>query len=292
MVFIMNSKSVKYIIANIHGKSNYHTHTFYCDGKDSPEDMVLSAIDLGFSNLGFSGHQFSVQDADYAMSPENEVKYRADVRALQEKYGDKINVFLGIERDSCCEATEGFQYVIGSTHHIENDNTWLNIDESPHVMEDAVKEHFDGDYMAYAEAYYDFESQVLIRTRGQIVGHFDLVAVFNEGNKYFDERDSAYRKWAIRSAERLVECYVKDKDLRVLPDGFPEELGEVIYKTGMPIFEINTGAMAKGRRSVPYPAPFIIEHLAEMGVPFVINSDCHDRNYLNFGFSGIIDIFK
>ena len=26
-------------------KANYHTHTIYCDGENTPEDMILSAIE-------------------------------------------------------------------------------------------------------------------------------------------------------------------------------------------------------------------------------------------------------
>ena len=37
-------------------RANYHTHTTFCDGSDSAEDVVLAAIDKGFSHLGFSGH--------------------------------------------------------------------------------------------------------------------------------------------------------------------------------------------------------------------------------------------
>ncbi|MBO5371040.1 MAG: PHP domain-containing protein, partial [Clostridia bacterium] len=33
-----------------------HTHTTYCDGKDSPEDMVKTAIEKGLRVIGFSGH--------------------------------------------------------------------------------------------------------------------------------------------------------------------------------------------------------------------------------------------
>ena len=40
-------------------KVNLHTHTLFCDGRDTPEDMVLSAIEKGFSVLGFSGHSSS-----------------------------------------------------------------------------------------------------------------------------------------------------------------------------------------------------------------------------------------
>ena len=36
--------------------TNYHTHTIWCDGADSPEKVVLSAIEKGFSEIGFSSH--------------------------------------------------------------------------------------------------------------------------------------------------------------------------------------------------------------------------------------------
>ena len=37
-------------------RSNYHTHTLFCDGSDSPEELVLEAIRLGCPEIGFSGH--------------------------------------------------------------------------------------------------------------------------------------------------------------------------------------------------------------------------------------------
>lgn len=39
---------------------NLHTHTIYCDGKDTPEEMILAACEKGFTSLGFSGHSFSI----------------------------------------------------------------------------------------------------------------------------------------------------------------------------------------------------------------------------------------
>ena len=36
--------------------ANYHTHTTFCDGQNTAEEVVLSAIDKGFSSIGFSGH--------------------------------------------------------------------------------------------------------------------------------------------------------------------------------------------------------------------------------------------
>ena len=35
---------------------NMHTHTVFCDGKNTVDEMVESAIKLGMKTLGFSGH--------------------------------------------------------------------------------------------------------------------------------------------------------------------------------------------------------------------------------------------
>ncbi len=37
---------------------NLHTHTSYCDRKDSPETIVKYGIEKGFDSLGFSGHSY------------------------------------------------------------------------------------------------------------------------------------------------------------------------------------------------------------------------------------------
>ena len=36
--------------------SNFHTHTTFCDGKSTVEEVVRSAIEKGFDAIGFSGH--------------------------------------------------------------------------------------------------------------------------------------------------------------------------------------------------------------------------------------------
>lgn len=274
----------RYRIGNLDGRSNFHTHTFYCDGKDEPRLMVERALELGFGSIGFSGHQYSEPDANYAMSKEDEKKYIKDIRALAKEFKGRINVYLGIERDYACEAYEGFQYVIGSCHHVLKDGVWLCVDESPEVMEKGVRELFGGDYMEYVKLYYEMEAKVLEKTHGQIVGHFDLVTKFNSGNKYFDENSEEYKRLAIESCDRIIDSFMESENYKSLPAGFPPELGFLIENTGMPIFEINTGATVKGLRDIPYPAPFIIEHLADRGAPMIISSDCHDRRYLDFGF--------
>ena len=70
--------------------SNYHTHTNFCDGKNTPEELVLEAIRLGCPKLGFSGHSYTFFDESYCMSQVGTLEYIRQVRALQEKYADRI----------------------------------------------------------------------------------------------------------------------------------------------------------------------------------------------------------
>lgn len=82
--------------------ANYHTHTFRCghaDGQD--EEYVLQALGMGLQQLGFS---------DHIMYPGfNEPRIRGDyslnqgyinsIRNLQNKYKDRIKIYLGYEAE-------------------------------------------------------------------------------------------------------------------------------------------------------------------------------------------------
>ena len=42
--------------------------------------------------------------------------------------------------------------------------------------------------------------------------------------------------------------------------------------------------MARGLRSGPYPAPFLVEALQKRGKKLLLSSDCHKKEALLFGF--------
>ena len=42
--------------------------------------------------------------------------------------------------------------------------------------------------------------------------------------------------------------------------------------------------MAKGWKTAPYPAPWILKHIAAKGGSVIINSDCHNADFLDFAF--------
>lgn len=67
-------------------KINLHSHTTYCDGKNTPEEMVLAAMDRGFDVFGFSGHSYTAFDESYCMSRSTTDAYEQEVRRLASSY--------------------------------------------------------------------------------------------------------------------------------------------------------------------------------------------------------------
>ena len=70
--------------------ANYHTHSTFCDGKSTPEEMVLAAMERGFSALGFSGHGYTPFDLHSCMSDTR--GYISEIKRLKEKYKNKIQI--------------------------------------------------------------------------------------------------------------------------------------------------------------------------------------------------------
>ena len=219
---------------------SYHTHTFYCDGEDSPEALLQEALRLGCPEIGFSGHSYTPFDPEFCMSLENTKRYRRDILALKERYAASIRVYLGIEQDfyaPCPE--ESYEYIIGSVHYLKVGGKYWIVDKGEDSFCTAVKECFDGDYYALAEEYYKTLGEVYEKTGCDIVGHFDLVCKFNEGNRLFDPSHPRYMAAVTRALTKLQKAPV--------------------------LFEINTGAMARGYRTSPYPAPPILSLIREIG---------------------------
>ena len=44
-----------------------HVHTTFCDGKNSPEEMVLSAINKGLKAVGVVTHSHTAFDQSYCI---------------------------------------------------------------------------------------------------------------------------------------------------------------------------------------------------------------------------------
>lgn len=252
-------------------KSNCHTHTLYCDGKNRAEEMVLAAINLGFKSLGFSGHSPMKIPNDWVMRTEKLENYYDEIASLQEKYKDKIEILLGMELDSLYDVPDKsrLDYTIGSVHEIViSDNEFYDIDNTAEILDACCRKKFSGDYVKLSKHYYKQVSDFVISEKPDVVGHFDLIEKFNENKALFDYDDPNYRSVALNAIDKILEhC----------PDI---------------IFEVNTGAMFRCGNSEPYPRFFILKHLADRNAKITITSDAHSTDSLDFAFDKAEEVCK
>ena len=110
-------------------KCDLHTHTCFCDGKDTPEDMVLSAIEKGLETIGIATHSYTENGSSYCIKKERVKEFQLQVNALKIKYADKIRVLCGVEQEyfSNC-SLDGYDYSIGSAHYFYVNGKYYHID--------------------------------------------------------------------------------------------------------------------------------------------------------------------
>ena len=271
-------------------KANFHTHTLYCDGKNTPEEMILEAISVGFDVLGFSGHSYTSFDEGYCMSREQTEIYCTEIRRLAEKYKDQIQILCGIEQDRYADdSASDFDYAIGSVHAFfkpceslpekypggiiaADGGCYIYVDWTSEALEWAVRNLYNGDSLALAEDYYETLASFSGDPDVQIIGHLDLLTKFEEmlpaegKQPLFDTEHPRYVKAARQAIEALASA------------------GK--------IFEINTGAMAKSYRSMPYPSLPLLRIIRESGGRIMINSDCHEAGKLDWAFKQAAEIAR
>ncbi len=245
-------------LVNFCGRQDLHTHTTFCDGKNTPEEMVRAAIDRGLRRIGFSGHAPMCFDTDWCMTPEGVAQYRAEIEALRHEYGSQIDILCGMEQDLyAAPLTYSWDYIIGSVHYIKVGEQYAAVDESADVLASACREWFDGDYIAMAEHYFR-SVEALADLKPTVIGHIDLIAKFNRNGTLFDENDERYLAAAYRAVDAL------------LPTGA--------------VFEINTGAIARGYRQEPYPAKPILDYIKNRGGRLMLTGDAHSMGMLCYAF--------
>lgn len=238
---------------------NLHTHTTYGDGKDTAEQIIQSAIRKGFGGIGFSGHSYMFYSEDHSMSLSGTEEYKKEVGFLKQKYKGIIDVFLGLEVDVYSEVDlSGYDYLIGSLHYLKIGNKYIGFDRSAEAVSQVIDNHFGGNGIAFAKEYYTQLARIPEYGNFDIIGHFDIITKNIEKVKFFDIESKEYLQYAFSAIDALC--------------------GKI------PFFEVNTGAMARGYRTTPYPYKNLIKEFKNKGFGAVIASDCHNAEYLDYAF--------
>ena len=162
--------------------NNYHMHTTFCDGSNTPEERVEAALRAGCSEIGFSGHSWLDFDPDWTMSPEAADRYRSCVRELAARYEDRLRILCGVEQDYCSSPEELglYDYVIGGVHCVFKDGHYISVDADARGLRAGIEEYYDGDASAFAEDYFEMVGDLYEKTRCQVIAHFDLLTKFQE----------------------------------------------------------------------------------------------------------------
>lgn len=249
-------------------KTNYHTHTVWCDGRDTPEAMISAALEKGFDVLGFSSHSAYPDDSVCTVPSTKLLGYFNEVRSLAAKCSGRMEVLCGVEADYIPGSTEpdisryaafSPDYIIGSVHYVvAPDGGRVPVDHTPQLLSDGIAAHFGGDVRSYICAYFRQEREMAERFRFDVVGHPDLVRKFNAKDPYFDETAGWYMDELIATADAIAAS------------------GKVV--------EVNTGAISRGWLDDAYPSAAFRKLLRERGVRFILSSDSHSAETLDCAF--------
>ena len=248
-------------------QQNIHSHTVYCDGKATPEEMVLGAIEKECDSLGFSGHAHADFDAKHSMSAEGAREYINEIRRLKEKYEGKIELFLGVEQEYYTEPAEGsYDFILGAVHFIKKGDQLVCVDNGPNRQRAAADNYFGGDYNAMAEVYFQTVAAAIIHTKADVVAHYDLITKYNFGGSLFDETHPRYVSSALDAMDEIL------KSCR--------------------LFEINTGAMYRFDKPEPYPSVFLLKELRQRGGEVIISSDSHNTESICWKYGEMLELAR
>ncbi len=243
---------------SIHGG---HSGQFCNHAQDTLEEVVQAYIDQGFAWVGLTEHMPPTDDrylypeelaaglTAEAMA-ERFVHYIEEARRLQQRYADRIEILVGFETEdtpgaiSLAEqlmARHRPDYIVGSVHHIEG----IPFDYSEEAYQRAIDAV--GGIEALYCAYFDRQHHLIERLKPQVVGHFDLIRLF----------DPIYRR-------QLMRRNVLDKVQRNL---------ELIRDLGL-MLDFNVAAMKKGAFE-PYLCRPILNQALYLRIPVVPGDDSH-----------------
>ncbi|MBQ8399756.1 MAG: histidinol-phosphatase [Clostridia bacterium] len=238
-----------------------HTHTQFCDGKNTMEEFAREAFARGYRSLGFTPHSPLPYENDWAMKEEDLAAYKAEAARLKNEYEGKMEILCGIEWDLESGALpQGLDYAIGSVHSFSKNGVHFSVDYEQALLRKVTDELYGGDFVALCADYYALVVKSALRRGVDIVGHFDLPTKYNKDGSFVNEEDSRYLALAFDAVEEI---------LRARPGMF---------------FEINTGVMARAGKKMPYPHEKIMKRMLSLGARFVLTGDCHALSHLDGGY--------
>ncbi len=247
---------------------NFHTHTHYSDGKGLPEDFIKTALEQGMHAIGFSDHSPLPFDNGFSIKSNRLNDYQTEIRELQEKYRNRIEVYLALEMDYVPGMSADFEalakeidldYTIGAVHLVGSDfkeNLWFTDGPDRTIYDNGLAYFYQNDIKKAVGSFYRQTNEMIQSQKFDVIGHFDKIKMHNQ-DRYFKEDEAWYR-------DMVMECL------------------QLIREKGL-IVEINSRGLYKKRSNDLFPSDWILKQMHEWKVPTIISSDAHQADELQMG---------
>lgn len=236
---------------------NFHSHTQFCDGRATMQQILESAIDAGFEHWGFTPHSPVPIESSCNMTHSATYEYLAEIEHLRQLYGNRINIYASMEVDylgndwgAHCDYFKelNLDYIVSSVHFVKaKDGTWIDIDGKPDSFRKKMAVYFNNDIRRVVEEYF-VQSMLMIEHGGfDIIGHIDKIG--NNASDFapgIEEQD-----WYAALRNNLVNSAIE---------------------SGL-LVEFNTKAMR--------PSEIVLKQLIAADVTVPVNSDAHTTDKVN-----------
>lgn len=252
-----------------------HIHTPYCPHgtKDTFQDYIERALDLGYTEITFTEHAplpINFEDTtpakDSAMALNRLEAYFHDLDEIKQEYRGKIKINTGLEVDYI----EGYEDEIRlflkeygtylddailSVHFLKHNGQYDCLDYSPEFFAAMIDRY--GSIDAIYERYYETVLKSVLADLGPYkpkrIGHITLV-------HKFQKKFPVSRKFEPEIIELLDAIKAQGYEL-----------------------DYNGAGTAKPLCREPYPPIWIVEKAKSMDIPLIYGSDAHQKKDLNQG---------
>jgi len=248
---------------------NLHQHTLFSDGKEAPKKFIEKAIELGFSQIGFSEHSPLPFPNPFSLKEKHVDQYVQTIDQLRDEFGHQIEIFRALEMDFIPGISEDFDYwrgrcrvdyLIGSVHLVkpgDTDELWFTDGPDYKIYDKGLQQFFGGDIKKAVKSFYHQTNEMIESQHFEIIGHLDKIKMHNRG-RFFTEDEKWYRKLV----EETLEL-IRNKNL---------------------IVEVNTRGLYKKTSDSLFPDHQILKRVKELKIPIIISSDAHHPDEINNGF--------
>jgi histidinol-phosphatase (PHP family) len=245
-------------LVSVHGA---HSGEFCRHAVDALEDIVREYIRKGFDWIGITEHIPPPGDAflypdeksaglDAAFLNRRFARYMQTARRLQQAFHSELTILVGFETETYSGYADHIlrlieahrpDYIVGSIHHVDDAGFDFSAADYRHAVSRA-----GGLENLYCR-YFDQQYEMIRRLKPAVVGHMDLIRIFDDGYRRRLEMDSIRKR-----ITRNLNC-IRDLGLTL---------------------DFNLRSLYKGADEPYLSEPILTDALA-LGIPVVPGDDSH-----------------